>query len=115
LGCPRRALRLHAASVAMVEYHGAEVPDTPRELVALPGVGSYTAAAVSAFAFGRRVSVVDTNVRRVLARLVTGAAQAAPCLTRAEMDLATALLPKDVSAARTWNAAIMEVGALVCS
>jgi len=99
----------------MVERHGAEVPDTPRELVALPGVGTYTAAAVSAFAFGRRVSVVDTNVRRVLARLVTGVAQAAPCLTRAEVDLATALLPEGAAAARAWNAAVMEVGALVCS
>jgi A/G-specific adenine glycosylase len=59
--------------------------------------------------------VVDTNVRRVLARLVTGAAQAAPSLTRAEMDLARALLPEDVRAARTWNAAVMEIGALVCS
>ncbi|HXR69060.1 MAG TPA: A/G-specific adenine glycosylase [Dermatophilaceae bacterium] len=115
LGYPRRALRLHEASVAMVERHGAEVPDTPRELVALPGVGTYTAAAVSAFAFGRRVSVVDTNVRRVLARLVTGVAQAAPCLTRAEVDLATALLPEGAAAARAWNAAVMEVGALVCS
>ena len=115
LGYPRRALRLHAAAVAMVERHGAEVPATLPELLALPGVGDYTAAAVAAFAFGRRVTVVDTNVRRVLARLVTGVAQSAPSLTRAEMDLATALLPDDAGAARTWNAAIMEVGALVCS
>jgi A/G-specific adenine glycosylase len=99
----------------MVERHGAEVPGTPAELLALPGVGTYTAAAVSAFAFGRRVSVVDTNVRRVFARLVAGAAQAAPSLTRAEMDLATALLPDGADAARTWSAAVMEVGALVCS
>jgi A/G-specific adenine glycosylase len=115
LGYPRRALRLHAAAVAMVERHGAEVPSTPAALLALPGVGTYTAAAVSAFAFGRRVSVVDTNVRRVLARLVAGAGQAAPSLTRREMDLATALLPDGAGAARTWNAAVMEVGALVCS
>jgi A/G-specific adenine glycosylase len=115
LGYPRRALRLHAAAVAMVERHGGEVPGTPPELLALPGVGPYTAAAVSAFAFGRRVSVVDTNVRRVFARLVAGAGQAAPSLTRAETDLATALLPDGVGAARTWSAAVMEVGALVCS
>ena len=115
LGYPRRALRLHAAAVAMVERHGAEVPATPTELLALPGVGTYTAAAVSVFAFGRRVSVVDTNVRRVLARVVGGAAQAARSLTRAETDLATALLPDHAGVARTWSAAVMEVGALVCS
>jgi A/G-specific adenine glycosylase len=115
LGYPRRAVRLHAAAVAMVERHGGEVPDTLPELLALPGVGTYTAAAVSAFAFGRRATVVDTNVRRVLARVVDGAAQGAPTVTRAEMDLATALLPEGRAAARTWNAAVMEVGALVCS
>ena len=80
-----------------------------------PGWGSYTAAAVSSFAFGRRATVVDTNVRRVLARAVDGVAQAAPSLARAEMHLATALLPEDPDVARTWNAAVMEVGALVCS
>ena len=114
LGYPRRALRLHAAAVAMVERHGGEVPDTPADLLALPGVGTYTAAAVSAFAFGRRAAVVDTNVRRVFARIVDGAAQAAPSLTRAEMDLATALLPEAADDARTWGVAVMEMGALVC-
>ena len=115
LGYPRRALRLHAASVAIVERHAGEVPDTEEELLALPGVGTYTAAAVSAFAFGRRATVIDTNVRRVLARIVDGVALSAPSLTRAETDLATALLPQDDDLARTWNAAVMEVGALVCS
>ena len=115
LGYPRRALRLHAAAVVMVERHGGEVPDTAPDLLALPGVGTYTAAAVSAFAFGRRTTVVDTNVRRVFARIVDGAAQAAPCLTRAEMDLATSLLPEAADVARTWAVAVMEVGALVCS
>lgn len=115
LGYPRRALRLHAAAVAIVERHDGVVPDTEGELLSLPGVGTYTAAAVSAFAFGRRATVIDTNVRRVLARIVDGSAQAAPSLTRAEMRLATALLPKDAGVARTWNVAIMEVGALVCT
>lgn len=114
LGYPRRALRLHAASVAIVQEHGGDVPDTPAALLALPGVGTYTAAAVSAFAFGRRETVVDTNVRRVLARAVSGAGQAAPSLTRAEMDLASSLLPEDADQARTWNVAVMELGALVC-
>jgi A/G-specific adenine glycosylase len=115
LGYPRRAVRLHAAAAVMVERHDGDVPDTLAGLLALPGVGTYTAAAVSAFAFGRRAAVVDTNVRRVFARVVTGAAQAAPTLTRAELDLATALLPEGAPDARTWGVAVMEVGALVCS
>jgi A/G-specific adenine glycosylase len=70
---------------------------------------------VSSFAFGRHIAVVDTNVRRVLARLVDGAGQAAPSVTRAELDLAATLLPESAAVARTWSAAVMEVGALLCS
>jgi A/G-specific adenine glycosylase len=114
LGYPRRALRLHAAARAMVERHGGAVPDQPGDLLALPGVGTYTAAAVAAFAFGQRTAVVDTNVRRVLARAVGGVAQAAPSLTRAETDLATAVLPETSQDACTWAVAVMELGALVC-
>ena len=72
LGYPRRALRLHAAAVAIVERHDGEVPDSYDELLTLPGVGDYTAAAVASFAFGRRHVVLDTNVRRVLARALRG-------------------------------------------
>ena len=72
LGYPRRALRLHAAATAIVERHGGEVPAAADELLALPGVGAYTAAAVSSFAFGGRAAVLDTNVRRVFARIVSG-------------------------------------------
>ncbi|MHB8184733.1 MAG: HhH-GPD family protein [Dermatophilaceae bacterium] len=115
LGYPRRALRLHGAASAMVERHGGEVPETYEELLALPGVGTYTAAAVSVFAFGRRAAVVDTNVRRVFARVVDGVGQAAPSLMGAELDRATAMLPESAEAARTWSVAVMEVGALVCS
>src|SRR3954471_21891162 len=68
LGYPRRALRLHAAAAAIVERFGGEVPESRAELLTLPGVGDYTAAAVASFAFGRREVVLDTNVRRVLAR-----------------------------------------------
>jgi A/G-specific adenine glycosylase len=114
LGYPRRALRLHAAAVAIVARHGGDVPDTPAELLALPGLGTYTAAAVSCFAFGQRTTVVDTNVRRVFARVVRGMGQAAPTLTRAEMDLATTMLPEATDQARTWAVAVMEMGALVC-
>src|SRR4029077_7196306 len=68
LGYPRRALRLHAAARVISERHGGEVPSSVDALLALPGVGSYTAAAVASFAFGQRHAVLDTNVRRVLAR-----------------------------------------------
>lgn len=115
LGYPRRALRLHAAATAIVENHDGRVPDTYTELLALPGVGSYTAAAVAAFAYGRRETVVDTNIRRVHARLVAGAALPAPALTAAEMRLAASLLPDDDAASVRWNAAVMELGALVCT
>ncbi|NYJ73492.1 A/G-specific adenine glycosylase [Allobranchiibius huperziae] len=115
LGYPRRALRLHAAATAMVASHDGAVPDDLEQLRALPGVGAYTAAAVGAFAFGIRCAVVDTNVRRVHARAVTGSAQAAPALTAAETRLAEELLPRDDADAATWNVAVMELGALVCT
>lgn len=115
LGYPRRALRLHACAVAITEQHAGEVPDTLGALRALPGVGAYTAAAVGAFAFGIRAAVVDTNIRRVQARAVTGLALPAPSLTAAETGLAERLLPADAERAATWNVAVMELGALVCT
>ena len=115
LGYPRRALRLHAAAVAIGRDHGGQVPGTYAELLDLPGVGSYTAAAVAAFAFGRRETVVDTNIRRVHARLISGVALPAPSLTAAEMRLAAELLPADDGGSVRWNAAVMELGALVCT
>src|SRR3954453_21793624 len=66
LGYPRRAMRLHACAVAIVERHGGVVPDDLDQLLALPGVGTYTARAVATFAYGQRHPVVDTNVRRVV-------------------------------------------------
>ncbi len=115
LGYPRRALRLHSAAVAITERHGGAVPSTEAELLTLPGVGTYTAAAVATFAFGERTTVVDTNVRRVLARVVSGQEHAAPSPTRAELTAAAGLVPADPSDARTWSVAVMELGALVCS
>jgi A/G-specific adenine glycosylase len=115
LGYPRRALRLHAAAVAIRDNHGGEVPESYAELLELPGVGGYTAAAVAAFAFGRRETVVDTNIRRVHARLVSGAALPSQALTAAEMRLAAQLLPDDAGASVRWNASVMELGALVCT
>jgi A/G-specific adenine glycosylase len=113
LGYPRRALRLHAAAAAIVDRHDGRVPDDHASLLELPGVGTYTAAAVASFAFGLPETVVDTNIRRVHARLVTGAALPAPTLTAAEMRLARELMP--ASGTKEWNAAAMELGALVCT
>ena len=115
LGYPRRALRLHAAAVAMTERHEGRVPATEAELLTLPGVGTYTAAAVATFAFGARTTVVDTNVRRVLARVVGGQEHAAPSPTRAELTVAAGLVPEDPGQARTWSVAVMELGAIVCT
>jgi len=115
LGYPRRALRLQECARAIVERHGGEVPDDETALRALPGIGEYTAAAVRAFAFGRRAVVLDTNVRRVIARAVGGTALPPPHLGAAERARAAALVPEDDAAAARWAAASMELGALVCT
>lgn len=114
LGYPRRALRLHAAAKEIVARHDGQVPSSYDDLLALPGVGDYTAAAIASFAFGARHVVLDTNVRRVFARAVGGVEFPAPSVTRAERDLATDLLPAEEDAA-TWAVAVMELGALVCT
>lgn len=113
LGYPRRALRLHAAAVAVVERHDGALPATVEELLALPGVGDYTARAVAAFAHRQRVPVVDTNVRRVVARAIEGVADAV--VRRCDLALVEALLPDDPEAAATGSVALMELGALVCT
>ncbi|MBD8079449.1 A/G-specific adenine glycosylase [Cellulosimicrobium arenosum] len=115
LGYPRRALRLQDCARAIVERHGGDVPRGEDALRALPGVGEYTAAAVTAFAHGRHAVVVDTNVRRVLARAVGGTALPAPSFTAAERRLATAYAPEPDDAAVLWACASMELGALVCT
>lgn len=115
LGYPRRALRLQDCARAIVERHGGAVPPSYDALLALPGVGPYTAGAVMSFAFGRRAVVLDTNVRRVLARTLAGTALAHPQQTAAEVRLAQDLLPDDDASAAAWSAASMELGALVCT
>lgn len=115
LGYPRRALNLHAASVAIAEQHGGVVPEDVDALLALPGVGPYTARAVAAFAYGIRVPVVDVNVRRVLARAVRGVGEPGPARTREEHALMESLLPVDVERARLANAGMMELGQTVCT
>lgn len=115
LGYPRRALRLHAAATLLTQRHGGQVPQEYDALRALPGVGDYTAAAIAVFAHGRRHVVLDTNVRRVLARALAGTAYPAGSPTRAERALAEDLLPADERTAAAWSVAVMELGALVCT
>ncbi|HEX2362654.1 MAG TPA: A/G-specific adenine glycosylase [Jiangellaceae bacterium] len=114
LGYPGRALRLHAAARSIVERYGGEVPSAVQKLRELPGVGEYTAAAVASFAFGQRHAVLDTNVRRVLARAVSGVAAPPHTPAAAERRVAESLLPADALAA-TWSVAVMELGALICT
>jgi len=113
LGYPRRALRLHAAAVAIVERHGGEVPAEYDDLRALPGIGDYTAAAIATFAYGRRHVVLDTNVRRVFARAIQGVEFPSASVTKAEREVALEVLPEED--APTWSIAVMELGALVCT
>ena len=114
LGYPRRALRLHAAATEIVRSHGGQVPASYDDLLALPGIGDYTAAAIASFAFGQRHVVLDTNVRRVLARTLSGVELPAAAVTRAERELASTVLPHDEATAATWSVAVMELGAVVC-
>jgi A/G-specific adenine glycosylase len=115
LGYPRRALRLHQSAVLIARDHDGEVPDDAKELLALPGVGSYTAAAILSFAYGQRHVVLDTNVRRVLARVAGGAAFPGAATTAAEVVLAETFLPRSPARAARWAVASMELGAVVCT
>ncbi|GAA4483678.1 A/G-specific adenine glycosylase [Microbacterium panaciterrae] len=114
LGYPRRALWLHGAAIAIRDEHGGRTPREVAALLALPGIGDYTARAVAVFAFGDRHPVVDTNTRRVIARAVHGVAQPAPPARRDLDDMLT-LLPDDPADAAIVNAATMELGATVCT
>jgi A/G-specific adenine glycosylase len=115
LGYPRRALRLHACATAIVERHDGVVPDDVEALLALPGVGVYTARAVAAFAFRQRHPVVDTNVRRVVARAVAGSPDGGAATTPADLRAVEVLLPEDHEAAARASVAFMELGAVVCT
>lgn len=108
LGYNRRAINLHRAAQAIVADHGGRLPDDLDELLALPGVGPYTARAVLAFAFERDHGVVDTNAARVIARSVAGHR-----LTPREVqDHADELVP--LGRGWEWNQAVLDLGATVC-
>jgi A/G-specific adenine glycosylase len=116
LGYPRRALRLHESAVIITATHAGEVPHDITALRSLPGVGTYTAAAIATFAYAQRHPVLDTNVRRVLSRLLTGIQYPPASLSVAEQSLAESLLPPETDRrAATWSVALMELGALICT
>ncbi len=113
LGYPRRAKRLHECATVIATEHDDVVPDDVDMLLTLPGIGAYTARAVACFAYGKRVPVVDTNVRRVIARAVHGLHDAGSPSAR-DLGDAAALLPDDETAP-LFSVALMELGATVCT
>ena len=115
LGYPRRALRLHECATIIRDRHAGSIPQDVPALEQLPGIGSYTARAIAAFAYRQRVPVVDTNVRRTVARAVHGRGEAGPPATRRDHDTVAALLPASPDAAATFSVALMELGALICT
>ena len=115
LGYPRRALRLQECARVVSRELGGQLPRDYESLIALPGIGDYTASAVLSFAYGVRVPVVDTNIRRVLSRLFSGVESHGGTATAAERALAAAVLPDDAAQSVTWNQAVMELGAVVCT
>ena len=114
LGYPRRAKRLHECATVIAEQFDDVVPSDVETLLTLPGIGAYTARAVACFAYRQRVPVVDTNVRRVVARAVHGRADAAASSSPRDLADVEALLPNDADAPR-FSAALMELGATVCT
>lgn len=115
LGYPRRALRLRECAESICKDWNGDVPRDYRDLVALPGVGDYTASAVMSFAFGERVPVIDTNIRRVLARALEGRESLGGSATAHERRLIAACLPAGKEQSVVWNQSVMELGAVVCT
>lgn len=115
LGYPRRALRLREAADVIAREHNDTVPSDVDTLLTLPGIGAYTARAVAAFAYRKRCPVVDTNVRRVIARAVHGAGDAGPASTNRDLADADALLPDEDELAAQMSAALMELGQTICT
>lgn len=113
LGYPRRALRLLECARQIVEHHDGRVPEDVDQLLALPGIGDYTARAVACFHFSQNVPVVDTNVRRVYHRLIDGRFLPGQA-SKKELSQVAELLPRDGTGPQ-FSIAMMELGALVCT
>lgn len=114
MGYNGRAVRLHKLAQTVVSEHNGELPRTVDELRKLPGIGPYTAAAVACFAFGAPVPVIDTNIYRVLSRVVHGVE--AP--ERRNIDPLVASLvpgPEAPLDSSTWHQALMDIGATLCT
>ena len=108
MGYPRRCRNIHDAARVIVVDHGGEVPRDLDALIALPGIGPYTARAILAFAFGDDAAVVDTNVARVISRI-----EGRSLKPRETQVIADELLPRGF--ARDWNQVVMDFGATVCN
>lgn len=115
LGYPRRALRLHECAKIVAQDYNNSVPSQVETLLTLPGIGSYTARAVACFAYGHNVPVVDTNVRRVVARVHHGHPEQGKPREKKDLAEVTALLPKERAEGAEFSAALMEFGALLCT
>ncbi|HEY6568157.1 MAG TPA: A/G-specific adenine glycosylase [Actinomycetota bacterium] len=111
LGYPRRAVALHGSAQVVLREHGGVVPDGLSSLRALPGVGEYTAAAVASLAYGVPVAAVDTNVRRIWARVVHGAEPDEVAPARLREDAQSWLAPHDPA---SWNQAMFDLGRTLC-
>ena len=143
LGYPRRALRLQECAQQVAGQYADRLPRDYDQLVALPGIGDYTASAVMSFAYGERIAVIDTNIRRVLSRVFLGRESKGGAASREERQLAWQVLPEDADSEASdhrvnsddslgtadlqirsaawreppsarWNQAVMELGATVC-
>lgn len=114
LGYPRRALWLHRAATEIRDVHDGVVPRDVDQLLALTGIGDYTARAVAVFAYGDRHPVVDTNTRRVIARALDARSLPGPAHRR-DLEQMAKLLPASDSEAAVMNAAVMELGQVVCT
>mgnify|MGYP000101847695 FL=1 len=113
LGYPRRALRLHECAKEITHNLKGKIPESQAELRALPGIGEYTAAAITAFAFEKHSLVLDINIRRLFARLFDGVETPTQSATKVEKSRYEELIPKKDP--HIWAAATMELGALICT
>ena len=113
LGYPRRALRLHECAKEITHNFKGKIPESQAELRALPGIGEYTAAAITAFAFEKRSLVLDINIRRLFARLFDGVETPTQSATKVEKSRYEELIPKKDP--HLWAAATMELGAVICT
>jgi A/G-specific adenine glycosylase len=113
LGYPRRALRLHECAKEITHNFKGKIPENEAELRELPGIGEYTAAAITAFAFEKRSLVLDINIRRLFARLFDGVETPTQAATKVEKSRYEELIPKKDP--HLWAAATMELGAVICT